>query len=91
MRHALVLVLCSLGVVAVGVFVLLAPADASGKDCGGTPLTVLTRGAGGEAARAGVASDCEQTAWESTALGFSVAGIGAVMAVATVALRERTG
>ncbi len=83
---ALMLVL-GLGMIAVGAYVLGLPEEASGKECGGAPLTVLVNGATGAASRAGLGHDCNQSAGESVALGFSTMGIGVVIGVTGAVLR----
>ena len=83
------MVLVSLGMIAVGIYVLVLEQDSSsGRSCGGSPLPVLVNGAGTTAARLGESSDCDQGAWESVALGFGTIGIGVVMGGAAVALRD---
>jgi len=83
------MLLLALGMVGVGLYVLLLEQDASsGKSCGGAPLTVLVNGANASADRGGLHDDCDQGAWESVALGFATIGVGVVMGVATVALRD---
>jgi hypothetical protein len=87
-RRAALLLVPSLCVLAIAAYVLLVPEDAQGHSCGGTAVAVLSSGAGAEATSRGLAHECHETATESTALGFSVAGLALVMFVVSVALRD---
>ena len=83
------MVLLALGMMGLGIYVLLLDqVSSTGQDCGGSPLPVLTNGASASATRLGQGSDCDRGSWESVALGFSTLGIGVVMGVAAVALRD---
>ena len=88
MKHLLLLLGLSVFVVGVGVYSLALPEQARGKDCGGTPLTVLARGAAGPAAALDLRSECHESATDSAALGFSVIACGVVMGIGAVVLRE---
>ena len=89
MRHLLMAWCLAAFLVLVGIGAVLLPVQTKGKDCGGTPITIVGRAVPFDHFDPAESVDCHNEAEGSIIVGAITAGLGLVGAVAAILMVRR--